>query len=574
MDDFIQELRHTFIISDDTSTCENLCRDYDEFLAQIAKEDETSSNPCRYSPEIIFTPNLESSRWNYLSEQRRQLALVSNNGICPCYPEGVAGSIPALANAEPLPPPPPVDKSKKSALTIALEKSLLSGKSANANKFIDYAVFDGRSADGKSASIPATRSSPRLRSFLIWFWRVPGLPKVSISVLPSASCTVKELVGLSLWQYFNENPSAAASFNNESCHLDKDAASLVNRIAVYIFDMHDDVEDFPPLQASDIIHKYEFDALALVENVAIAPPNKEMNAVPLVFVTVHLAQGISLVRFPVSATLETVLNEAINRRKLRQHEGYAYHLERWVDPELQQQSEDQQSARKPLDPSLTLADCQKDNMPLRFVLIREHSRYDPVVDDSDPGSSPPALPTPAAMATKHLQSRKYRATQLRGPSSRDVQLTISRDRLDVQASRLPKIFRGSSKSLTVPMSHVVDCSLCATTSGDVCDVPLSKVQFTITYLPSVVSQQAATTTCASSAGRSSASQIDDDDDNVAGAEKALEARSGVVCEDTKSLVFETQWTSARAICHQLNLIFSCCPSRIRDAYTNSRIAPL
>ncbi len=85
----------------------------------------------------------------------------------------------------------------------------------------------------------------------------------------------------------------------------------------------------------------------------------------------HLAQGISLMRFKASETLEIVFNAAIKKRQLKQHEGYAYHLERWVDPD--QPADEQQSARKSLDLSLTLADCQRDNMPLRFVLIREHS---------------------------------------------------------------------------------------------------------------------------------------------------------------------------------------------------------
>lgn len=65
-------------------------------------------------------------------------------------------------------------------------------------------------------------------------------------------------------------------------------------------------------------------------------------------------------------------------------------------------------------------------------------------------------------------------------------LAVSRDRLEVQTSRLPKFFRGASKSFTVPMSHVVDCSLCtaSTQTGELPKELLSKVKFIISYLVS------------------------------------------------------------------------------------------
>ena len=85
-------------------------------------------------------------------------------------------------------------------------------------------------------------------------------------------------------------------------------------------------------------------------------------------------------RFPPSATLERVLNEAINRRKLRQHEGYAYRLEEWVDLEKQaqlceNQEMGQETPRRSLDLSMTLAEYTKNNPRPHFVLIREHSTF-------------------------------------------------------------------------------------------------------------------------------------------------------------------------------------------------------
>lgn len=126
-------------------------------------------------------------------------------------------------NAEPQKPPPPVDRTKKSALTIALEKTIGAGKSINQNPFNDYAIFDGRTADGKTTGGRFNRSSARLRPFTIWFMRIPGVPKISVCVQPSINCTVRDLVGLSLWQYFNENPTSIIPFNGESCHFETDA---------------------------------------------------------------------------------------------------------------------------------------------------------------------------------------------------------------------------------------------------------------------------------------------------------------------------------------------------------------
>lgn len=38
MEEIVDECRNAFIISDDTSQCEKLCKDCDEFFAQMANE--------------------------------------------------------------------------------------------------------------------------------------------------------------------------------------------------------------------------------------------------------------------------------------------------------------------------------------------------------------------------------------------------------------------------------------------------------------------------------------------------------------------------------------------------------
>lgn len=65
MDDIIHELRNAFIISDNTSTCEDLCRDCDGFMTEVTRQhdlshfcrDTKSSGLYRHSPEITFTPD-------------------------------------------------------------------------------------------------------------------------------------------------------------------------------------------------------------------------------------------------------------------------------------------------------------------------------------------------------------------------------------------------------------------------------------------------------------------------------------------------------------------------------------
>ncbi|VDN10938.1 unnamed protein product [Dibothriocephalus latus] len=448
-----------------------------------------------------------------------------------------------LSDASPQPPPPPVAKDRKSALTIALENALASGSECNTNRFVDFAIFDGRSATGGLEIEPTIKARPqRQRPITIWFWRVTGLPKVSISVQPSSNCTVRGVVGLALWQYFNENPSETGSFNAKYSHI-KDAEEIVDQISVYMFDTEDDLEaDFPPLKPSDPMHKYEFDSLALVDrdmNKSLSKDGSE----PLVFVTVHLAQGISLLRFPVSATLQIVMDSAIKRRQLRQHVGYAYRLERWIDPtEPSDSAGVPPTSREPLDLTLRLSDCQEQDLPLRFVLIREHSkragRYDPAVDDSDDANSlSPSGAGGADLPSLVLQSRKYRASQLRDLSTREVQLIVSPDRLELQPSRRPKLFRGS-KSLSIPMDNVLECST-PLTSTETADQPLKKVRFAITYLPV-------------------GSAVAPSGEEVFGLEKTVD------------LHFEAQWTSARAVCQHLNLIFACYASPLRETYARLR----
>ncbi|KAM3177853.1 hypothetical protein ACTXT7_003742 [Hymenolepis weldensis] len=106
----------------------------------------------------------------------------------------------------------------------------------------------------------------------------------------------------------------------------------------------------------------------------------------------HLAQGISRVHLPPSATLECVVNDVLNRRMLRQHEGYAYRLEEWVDPDKKPTGEEAEVARKPLDLSMTIAEYTRNYASTHFALIREHKsigtlEYIAVIQNNEIGKS-------------------------------------------------------------------------------------------------------------------------------------------------------------------------------------------
>ncbi|VDL61511.1 unnamed protein product [Hymenolepis diminuta] len=265
MEEIINECRIAFIISDDTSQCEKLCRDCDEFFAQISKEDYSTLNQ-RYSPDIKFVPDQNFYRWHQLSEHKKPTSSNSTSSYQSYQSESIAESVPDLVTEMPIPQPTVIDRSRKSALTIALEKAQMNGKTVN--KFTDFAVFDGRSADGKSNRV-AKSSSFTLRPFNVCFWSIPGLPKISISVQPTETCTVRDFIGLALWQYFNENPSDIIAFNEKSSHLEKDAKSIIEQIKVYMMETSDEVEDLPPFEPGDLIYKYDFDGFALKENATV-----------------------------------------------------------------------------------------------------------------------------------------------------------------------------------------------------------------------------------------------------------------------------------------------------------------
>ncbi|KAF5396580.1 hypothetical protein PHET_10708 [Paragonimus heterotremus] len=182
--------------------------------------------------------------------------------------------------------PPPASVSadhsstKKSSLTLALEQAKADGRLLRNNLFANFSKYDGRSVG------PTALTDSGQRQFVVWFWRVSDFPRTSVNVQPIDGVTVRQFVGLAFWQYFNET-----TLSDPNCptlkNLERFTDAFVDRVSVYMLDSPDeDLDaDFPPLEPSDPIHRYQFDALAIVEQ-----PNWQLNETqvaeyPLVYVT-------------------------------------------------------------------------------------------------------------------------------------------------------------------------------------------------------------------------------------------------------------------------------------------------
>ncbi|GAA55830.1 hypothetical protein CLF_109122 [Clonorchis sinensis] len=310
----------------------------------------------------------------------------------------------------------------------------------------------------------------------------------------------------------------------------------------------------------------------------------------------HLPQGTSRYRFHVTTQLSAVVEHAVRRRHLRQLGGYQYHLESW--PAQPGDHEGQLKQGQKLDLNLRLSDVMESNLPLRFILVRENSRSAAaMVDSSDDEGSPGTGYSKAARVSSvqcdaALKLRQYSVTLLKGSYSREVQLHVSSDGIKVEqaaTSRRRKLF-SKFKTIVHGVHTLADCeietparasntegsstSAAPRTTGTAHDPSSSeppstpnyvtkKVQLKIIYL-----SQPETTTVdtASSTGTLSGG----------GTHRSSSLPSAISSSDVvpcfQHLCFETQWSRARAICDQLNLILECSGSRARQLYMKRRLA--
>ncbi|CAI2736754.1 unnamed protein product [Schistosoma spindalis] len=496
-------VRNCFASGDDSGFCEKLTNKVknvtDEEIESILSGqyfnevvNTDSDDFYRHSPEYAFVPcedplsafysstnNFENSQQSSLSHKRNasNIRQLSAEEVDTYFP-----SKPIVRTNK----PDTAIKSEKSGLTLALEQAKLSGHLKRNKLFSDFAIYDARSTLSTNQHVPDgcfpnANVDPSLRQFNVWLWRLSGFPRTSIKVQPRLGTTVQQFMGLTLWQYFNEFSTSDGDSTLASSQLDDLDESFLNRLALYMFDTlddeYDDSEDvdseFPPLELNDPIHKYEFKSFALVERVETPLEEASKKEISHVLVTIHMAQGMSVLRFPSDTCLSTVLERAVYRRRLRQHGGYAYRLELWPRNTDQQNNNTKSNnsllnKNSQLDLSKPLSYFIAAGLPLHFLLVRESSRCDTALSDQNddieatkPLESILALDTTLEPVHTALHLRQYQVTYLKGLFPPEVQLNISSNELKIEQKR-PKLFSKLMKPMILQINTIADCELITT----------------------------------------------------------------------------------------------------------------
>ncbi|CAH8665870.1 unnamed protein product [Schistosoma guineensis] len=493
-------VRNCFASGDDSGFCEKLLKKVkdvtDEEIENILSGqyfnevvNTDSDDFYRHSPECAFVPCEDplsafySSINNFENSQQSSLSLKRNaSNIRQLSAEEVDAYFPSKPIVRTNKPDTTI-KSEKSGLTLALEQAKLSGHLKRNKLFSDFAIYDARSTLGTNQHVPDgrfpnTNVDPSLRQFNVWLWRLNGFPRTSIKVQPRVGTTVQQFMGLTLWQYFNEFSTSDNDLTLVPTQLDDLDESFLNRLGLHMFDTLDDECDdsedvdseFPPLELNDPIHKYEFKSFALVERVETPLAEASKKEISHVLVTIHMAQGMSVLRFPSDTCLSTVLERAVYRRRLRQHGGYAYRLELWPRNTDQQNNSTKSNnfllnKNSQLDMNKPLSYFIAAGLPLHFLLVRESSRCDTALSDQNDdieatksSESMLALDTTLEPVHTALHLRQYQVTYLKGLFPPEVQLNISSNELKIEQKR-PKLFSKLMKSIIIQINTIADCEL-------------------------------------------------------------------------------------------------------------------
>nr|CAH8875226.1 unnamed protein product [Trichobilharzia regenti] len=460
--------------------------------------DTESENFYRYSPECPFVPCEDPLLLLNVSaddcENSTDTLKSSRKGNQPETRELSAEEIDKYFPAKPIVRTNKPSEPFKSALTLALEQAKLSGQLKRNKIFSDFAVYDARSVLSKNQRASEDclfnvyPDSP-LRQFNVWLWRLNGFPRTLIKVQPRLGTTVQQFIGLTLWQYINELSTSGSDNTHLSSRLDQLDESFLDQLALYMFDTSDDDEDvdseFPPLELNDPIHKYQFESFALVERVETSLHEQLKAEVTSVLVTIHMAQGMSVLRFPSDTLLSAVLERAVYRRRLRQHGGYAYRLELWPRNTDQQTNGSKVAGGNTFLSNITNTQFKNKNsqldlnqrlsyfisagLPLHFLLVRESSRCDPALSEHggdietiEQIDSAPMLDTSEPVHTA-LQLRQYQVTYLKGLFPREVQLNISLNEVKLEQGSTSKtrrkLFSKIMKPISIEINAIADCEL-------------------------------------------------------------------------------------------------------------------
>ncbi|XP_063865482.1 target of rapamycin complex 2 subunit MAPKAP1-like isoform X1 [Scylla paramamosain] len=290
------------------------------------------------------------------------------------------------------------------------------------NPFLEYAKFDGTT----HTNVQARRISIYL---LIGDDPAPNYPLV-VSVINCHQARVIDLIGLICWLYTKENRQPPLRGG-------------VEHYALHIAEEDGQVDwDFQALRPRDIIEKFGFNVLALVEKKTVREASQD------VVVTLNVAGGaFSKITVDSSITLKEILNRTISKRKdmVRiKDAGLDYHLEREDEPGIA------------LDPEKTLGDINC----TEFAVVRDNSkRHEPLMESNNMS---------VVEATLY---KSYRVVWVYKFGKCEASLGISGEKFEIHP--LPPKTPGpflplrSRTPVTCNMDQVVDCSRKAEKKGKI-----------------------------------------------------------------------------------------------------------
>nr|XP_054769405.1 target of rapamycin complex 2 subunit MAPKAP1-like [Lytechinus pictus] len=257
----------------------------------------------------------------------------------------------------------------------------------------------------------------------------PSIPdRRFLKVVVTNNAKVQDLIGLICWHYVNKGLQPELKENVESyCLMIAEEDGEVDM-------------DFPALDSREVISKFGFNTLALVEKDAPEDDGKTGGSDNII-VTIYFVNLFFLFKF--------VLNL-----------GPHYLLEKTSAPGV------------PLDLDLKL--CETDTMD--FIMVREHSRRDYLnkADRTRPYSG--EREPPLVLSTQYRSFRVSMLHKLR-PAT-EIQLGISGEKIEIdpvaQPRNTPAKFWGKQKAVTIESDRLAFCNITD-------DKPSGKSTFRVTF---------------------------------------------------------------------------------------------
>lgn len=292
---------------------------------------------------------------------------------------------------------------RKSALAEAIERH----PAVPNNPFNEYTRFDGKNSRGaptKRIAIYLTMLPPKERAY-----------PMEVVCLPNAR--VHDLIGLICWQYTNvgREPKLHPNVANYSLRIAEETGEVD--------------EDFPSLDSKEMVAKFGFPVLALVER-------NTAESVPLI--TIHIEDEFTKIEVPnLDVTLRDVIEQIQKRRKWFANVK-SFYIERLDNP----------GSRLSLESRLS------DLGSLEFQIVKADSAsQDLTNDDWD-------MQQMTAMEAPLYQS--YIVTAKKVARSYDVQMGISGEKVEINPlpqSGAIKIVTRQQRPATYYMDTIAACEM-------------------------------------------------------------------------------------------------------------------